>query len=93
MFFLCLTRNLFLYLLFSSDDFSCSCFNKLALGKPQAIIYEEVAEEIEADQSKEEPRLRRPKSKKDSFSQSLTSSDGNNLSKKQNNVDNFTSVM
>ncbi|CAB4303033.1 unnamed protein product [Prunus armeniaca] len=49
------------------------------LGKPQAIIYEEVAEEIEADQSKEEPRLRRPKSKKDSFSQSLTSSDGNNL--------------
>lgn len=75
--------------MFSGDDFSCSCFNKLALGKPQAIISEEVAEEIEADQSKEEPRLRRPQSKKDSFSQSLTSFDGNNLSKKQNNVGNL----
>lgn len=80
-------------MLFSGDDFSCSCFDKLAFGRPQAIISEEVAGEIEADQSKEEPRLRRPKSKKDSFSQSLTSYDGNNLSKKQNNVGNFTSVM
>ncbi|BFG24412.1 hypothetical protein CerSpe_106880 [Prunus speciosa] len=51
-----------------------------APGKPQAIISEEVANEMEADQeeSKEEPRLRRPPSKKDSFSRSLSSTDGNN---------------
>ncbi|XP_070661681.1 ABC transporter G family member 29-like [Malus domestica] len=47
------------------------------LGRPQAVISEEVAEE------REEPRLRRPKSKNSlsrslSFSRSLTSLDGNN---------------
>ncbi|KAK0598474.1 hypothetical protein LWI29_034970 [Acer saccharum] len=52
------------------------------LGKPQAIISEETAAEIEGDQdelSKEEPRLRRPQSKKDATSRSLSASDGNNL--------------
>ncbi|TXG46305.1 hypothetical protein EZV62_028185 [Acer yangbiense] len=51
------------------------------LGKPQAIISEETAAEIEGDQdelSKEEPRLRRPQSKKDATSRSLSASDGNN---------------
>ncbi|GMN37140.1 hypothetical protein TIFTF001_006570 [Ficus carica] len=50
------------------------------LGKPQAIISEEDAEEMEGDQeeSKEEPRLRRPKSKTESFPRSLSASDGNN---------------
>ncbi|KAH7547224.1 hypothetical protein FEM48_Zijuj01G0286900 [Ziziphus jujuba var. spinosa] len=50
------------------------------LGKPQAIISEEAAEEIESEQeeSKEEPRLRRPMSKKNSFSRSLSGADGNN---------------
>ncbi|KAK3219964.1 hypothetical protein Dsin_013934 [Dipteronia sinensis] len=51
------------------------------LGKPQAIISEETAAEIEGDQdelSKEEPRLRRPQSKKDAISRSLSASDGNN---------------
>ena len=54
-----------------------------ALGKPQAIISEETAAEIEGDQDelKEEPRLRRPLSKKDAISRSLSASDGNNSSK------------
>ncbi|KAK8651051.1 hypothetical protein V6N13_140667 [Hibiscus sabdariffa] len=39
------------------------------LGKPQAVISEEAAEELEANYvgTEEEPRLRRPKSGKDSF--------------------------
>ncbi|XP_044495115.1 ABC transporter G family member 35-like [Mangifera indica] len=45
------------------------------LGKPQAILSEETAAEIEAEQ--EEPRLVRPKSKKDSFPRSLSSIDTN----------------
>ncbi|KAJ4718044.1 Pleiotropic drug resistance ABC transporter [Melia azedarach] len=50
------------------------------LGKPQAILSEEAAAEMEADQeeSKEEPRLRRPMSKKDSFPRSLSATDANN---------------
>ncbi|KAK8641839.1 hypothetical protein V6N13_011212 [Hibiscus sabdariffa] len=50
------------------------------LGKPQAVISEETAEELETNNegSKLEPRLRRPKSSKDSFSQSLSSADANN---------------
>ncbi|GLT66274.1 hypothetical protein SLA2020_386460 [Shorea laevis] len=50
------------------------------LGKPQAIISEETASDMEAgqDEPEEQPRLRRPKSKKDSFPRSLTASDGNN---------------
>ncbi|KAK9906144.1 hypothetical protein M0R45_002850 [Rubus argutus] len=49
-------------------------------GKTQAIISEELAEEMEGDQeeSREEPRLRRPESKKHSFSRSLSSFDENN---------------
>ncbi|KAK9938203.1 hypothetical protein M0R45_014956 [Rubus argutus] len=49
-------------------------------GKTQAIISEELAEEMEGDQeeSREEPRLRRPESKKHSFSLSLSSFDENN---------------
>ncbi|KAM5579169.1 ABC transporter G family member 29 [Rosa sericea] len=49
-------------------------------GKAQAIISEELAEEMEGDQeeSREEPRLRRPKSKQDSYSRSLSSADANN---------------
>ncbi|KAF3943211.1 hypothetical protein CMV_030208 [Castanea mollissima] len=48
--------------------------------KPQAIISEEAADEMEGDNtnSKEEPRLRRPVSKRDSASRSLSTSDGNN---------------
>ncbi|MBA0807578.1 hypothetical protein Gohar_023374, partial [Gossypium harknessii] len=42
------------------------------LGKPQAVISEETAEELEANHEGE-PRLRRPKSSKDSFSRSLSS--------------------
>ncbi|KAM2654151.1 hypothetical protein EV2_025694 [Malus domestica] len=51
-----------------------------APGKPQAIISEEAANKMEVDQeeSKEEPRLRRPPSKKDFQSRSLSSNDGNN---------------
>jgi hypothetical protein len=54
----------------------------LALGAPQAVISEEAADEMEAGQeeSKEEPRLRRPMSKRDSIPQSLTAFDGNNTS-------------
>ncbi|XWS11987.1 hypothetical protein CRYUN_Cryun37aG0051900 [Craigia yunnanensis] len=50
------------------------------LGKPQAVISEETAEELEANHegSKEEPRLRRPKSSKDSFPRSLSTADANN---------------
>ncbi|XVF24912.1 hypothetical protein REPUB_Repub13aG0168400 [Reevesia pubescens] len=50
------------------------------LGKPQAVISEETAEELEAndDSSKGEPRLKRPKSSKDSFPRSLSSADRNN---------------
>ncbi|KAL5822739.1 hypothetical protein ACOSQ4_020639 [Xanthoceras sorbifolium] len=49
------------------------------LGNKQATISEETATEIEGDhESKEAPRLRRPKSKKDSNSRSLSASDGNN---------------
>ncbi|WRX26097.1 ABC transporter-like [Theobroma cacao] len=46
----------------------------------QAIISEETAEELEAghEGSKEEPRLRRPRSSKDSFPRSLSSADANN---------------
>lgn len=59
------------------------CLKLLATGKPQAIISEEDADEMEAEQeSREEPRLRRPVSKKDSISGSLKSADGNNTSKK-----------
>ncbi|XP_044484909.1 ABC transporter G family member 36-like [Mangifera indica] len=50
------------------------------IGKPQAILSEETAAEIDADQeeSKEEPRLVRPKSKKNSLSRSPSSADANN---------------
>ncbi|XP_039017629.1 ABC transporter G family member 42-like isoform X2 [Hibiscus syriacus] len=50
------------------------------LGKPQAVISKETAKELEANNegSKGEPRLRRPKSSKDSFSRSLSSVDANN---------------
>ncbi|XP_030972075.1 ABC transporter G family member 29-like [Quercus lobata] len=48
--------------------------------KPQAILSEEAADEMEGDNTntKEEPRLRRPVSKRDSASRSLSASDGNN---------------
>ncbi|TQE12215.1 hypothetical protein C1H46_002140 [Malus baccata] len=51
-----------------------------APGKPQAIISEDAANEMELDQeeSKEEPRLRRPPSKNVSLPRSLSSTDGNN---------------
>ncbi|XP_022979248.1 ABC transporter G family member 35-like [Cucurbita maxima] len=49
------------------------------LTKHQAIISEETASEMEANQEdSQEPRLRRPMSKKDSFPRSLSASDGNN---------------
>ncbi|GLU14435.1 hypothetical protein SLE2022_310060 [Rubroshorea leprosula] len=49
-------------------------------GKPQAIISEETADDMEAgqDETNDQPRLRRPKSKKNSFPRSLSASDGNN---------------
>ncbi|KAL9463515.1 hypothetical protein AB3S75_001346 [Citrus x aurantiifolia] len=49
-------------------------------GKPQAVLSEEAAAEIVAEQeeSKEEPRLVRPQSKRDSYPRSLSSSDANN---------------
>lgn len=55
------------------------------MGRPQAVISEEAADEIEAEQeeSKEEPRLRRPMSKRDSSPQSLSAFDGNNTSMQQ----------
>ncbi|KAL4325327.1 hypothetical protein GQ457_11G006290 [Hibiscus cannabinus] len=50
------------------------------LGKPQAVISEETAEELEANYegTTEEPRLRRPKSSKDSFPRSLSTADALN---------------
>ncbi|KAL2234771.1 UNVERIFIED_CONTAM: ABC transporter G family member 36 [Sesamum indicum] len=50
------------------------------LGKPQAIISKEQAREMEVEQEDTDgtPRLKTTKSKKNSFSRSLTSSDGNN---------------
>lgn len=49
------------------------------LTKHQAIMSEEAASEMEANQEdSQEPRLRRPMSKKDSFPRSLSASDGNN---------------
>ncbi|GFY97082.1 pleiotropic drug resistance 7 [Actinidia rufa] len=54
------------------------------IGKPQAIISKEAAREMEADQeeTKEAPRIRINRSKIDSLPQSLSSTDGNNTSKK-----------
>lgn len=46
------------------------------MGKPQAIISEEASEDMEGDHK--EPRLRRPVSKRNSTSRSLSASDGNN---------------
>ncbi|CAK9174554.1 unnamed protein product [Ilex paraguariensis] len=50
------------------------------LGKPQAIISKEQAREMEEDheETKEAPRLRTTKSKRKSFSRSLSAADGNN---------------
>lgn len=58
-------------------------FRISAPNKPQAIISEETAQEMEGDhdESKEEPRLRRPKSKSESIHGSLSAADGNNSSK------------
>lgn len=48
-------------------------------GKGQAVISEETADVLEAeDESKEQPRLRRPASKKNSFPRTLSAADGNN---------------
>ncbi|KAK8541889.1 hypothetical protein V6N12_014510 [Hibiscus sabdariffa] len=51
-----------------------------ALGKPQAVISEETTEELEANYEgiTEEPRLRRPKSSKDSFPRSFSTADALN---------------
>ncbi|KAA8541752.1 hypothetical protein F0562_022904 [Nyssa sinensis] len=50
------------------------------LGKPQAIISKEAAKEMEANQeeTKESPRLRTTRSKRDSLPRSLSAADGNN---------------
>ncbi|KAE8679805.1 Pleiotropic drug resistance protein 12 [Hibiscus syriacus] len=50
------------------------------LGKPQAVISEETAEELEAnyEDTEGEPRLMRPKSSKDSFPRSLSTADSLN---------------
>ncbi|KAK8639134.1 hypothetical protein V6N13_137527 [Hibiscus sabdariffa] len=50
------------------------------LGKPQAVISEETTEELEANYEgiTEEPRLRRPKSSKDSFPRSFSTADALN---------------
>ncbi|XP_073040136.1 ABC transporter G family member 36-like isoform X2 [Primulina eburnea] len=50
------------------------------LGKPQAIIPKEQATEMEMghEKTEDEPRLKTTKSKKDSFPQSLSATDGNN---------------
>ncbi|KAE8673189.1 Pleiotropic drug resistance protein 12 [Hibiscus syriacus] len=50
------------------------------IGKPQAVISEETAEELEANYecTEGEPRLRRPESSKDSFPQSLSTADSLN---------------
>ena len=74
---------------FQSDNFlSFLLFKTLAMGKPQAIISEEAAGEMEADYK--EPSLRRPVSKRDSNSQLLSPSDGNNTSMQQNIIGNFS---
>ncbi|RXH88664.1 hypothetical protein DVH24_000263 [Malus domestica] len=61
-------------------SYALNYFNKLALGKPQAMISEEVAAEIRADEeeSKDDQNFRRPKLKTDSIFRSFSSSDGNN---------------
>lgn len=48
--------------------------------------------EGDQEESKEEPRLRRPKSKTESIHRSLSAADGNNSSKKQK-IENLSSVM
>jgi len=72
--------------------FIFSLVDTLAMEKPQAILSEEAADEMEGDNTntKEEPRLRRPVSKRDSASRSLSASDGNNTSMQQNNIGNFS---
>ncbi|CAN6573374.1 unnamed protein product [Malus baccata var. baccata] len=61
-------------------SYALNYFNKLALGKPQPMISEEVVAEIRADEeeSKDDQNFRRPKLKTDSIFRSLPSSDGNN---------------
>lgn len=57
------------------------------LGKPQAVISKEEAQEMEAAQEEsKQPRLRRPESRKerDSFPRSLSASDGNNSREMEN---------
>lgn len=70
-------------------------FYVLAFGKPQAIISEDAAKEMEnnQEQSKEEPRLRRPVSKKKLVSRSLSSSDENSTSMQQSNTCNINIYM
>ncbi|KAL6563264.1 transcription factor [Orobanche hederae] len=48
------------------------------LGKPQAIISEDQAREMENEEEDDTPRLRTTKSKQDSFRRSLSTDDGNN---------------
>lgn len=53
-----------------------------ALGKPQAVIAEEVANEMEGqEESKEEPRIKITGSRRGSIPRSLSASDGNNTNK------------
>lgn len=76
-------------------SYALNYFNNLALGKPQPMISEEVAAEIRADEeeSKDDQNFRRPKLKTDSIFRSLSSSDGNNSGKKQNNAHNSSYAM
>lgn len=57
--------------------------NVTAIGKPQAIINEEMADEMEMipEETKEEPRLKTTRSKIDAIPRSLIKGDGNNSSK------------
>lgn len=56
----------------------------IALGKPQAVISEEAAKDMEAEQnySKEEHRISIGQLKSNSSPRSLSAADGNNTSKK-----------
>lgn len=78
----------FQFLFFEVTIFTFLLFDTLAMGKPQAIISEEASEDMEGDHK--EPRLRRPVSKRNSTSRSLSASDGNNTSMQQNNTGNFS---
>ncbi|KAJ7963070.1 Pleiotropic drug resistance ABC transporter [Quillaja saponaria] len=65
------------FAIFFNVLFTLSLMYLNPMEKPQAIISEEEAEDME-EETKDAPRLRRPQSTRESFPRSLTASDANN---------------